>query len=185
VHLWAIVFSTNNAAVAAKAKIDGGTDFATVANTIAGETNGGDRGWMPLGVLDTQLGPTVEALQVGKCSDPVTYQQSSSSAGSDTTTSYILLKVSEKSDAMQMTDDQLNMLKNRALYDWLNKQMSSAKITFHGLNGSTQLDSQTLTWLNYQAQKLIQKRPSEAATTTATTSTSVPSTTTTSSTSAK
>ena len=159
VHLWGMIFGSQDAALAAKAKVDGGSDFATVA-TAAGQTNHGDKGWMPLGVVDAQLQAAAAKLEIGKCSDPVSYVQTTSGASSGTVTNYVLLMVSEKSDAMQVTDAQMNTLKNKALLDWLNTQASTAKITFHGLHGSTTLDTQTLTWLNNQVQKLVNKRRS-------------------------
>ena len=171
VHLWAIPFNSNSAALAAKVKIDGGTDFATVANTIAGQTNGGDQGWLPLAVLPLDLETAAAKLEVGKCSDPITYTQSSSGT---TTTSYVLLMISEKSDSMAVTAGQLAVLKNNALNNWLNLQLQTTTVTLHNRNGTTvdgitgSLDNTTLTWLNYQAQKLASKRPSSTETTTTT-----------------
>ena len=181
VHLWAIGFNTNSAALAGKAKIDGGTDFSVVANTIAGQTNGGDLGWLPIAVLPAELETAASTLDVGKCSAPVAYSQSSSTSSSGKTTSYVLLVISEKSDSMPVTADQLSTLKNNALGNWLNAQLQTIKVTLHDKNGvttnavNTTLDNSTLTWLNYQAQKLASKRPSvTSTTTTSTTSTTVP-----------
>ena len=179
VHLWAIPFNSQSAALAAKVKIDGGTEFSTVANTIAGQTNGGDQGWLPLSVLPSALNTAASTLEVGKCSDPIAYTQSSSSSSSGTT-SYVLLLISEKSDSMPVTPSQLSVLKNNTLNNWLNLQLQSTTITLHNRNGTPvngitgTLDNTTLTWLNYQAQKLSSKRPSstETTTTTPTTTTS-------------
>ena len=191
VHLWAIAFNSNSAALAAKAKIDGGTDFATVANTIAGQTNGGDQGWLPIAVLPASLETAASTLDVGKCSDPITYSPSSTSGS--TTTSYVLLMISEKSDAMAITADQLSILKNNSLNNWLNQQLQTTKVTLHNKNGTTAdgitgtLDNTTLTWLDYQQKKLASKRPTSTQTTTTpttttqvttTSNTAVPSTTT-------
>ncbi len=168
VHLWAIVYGSNSTALVAKAKIDGGADFVTLA-VAAGQTNSGDQGWIPLAILPTDLRTAASTLEVGKCSDPVSYVQSSSTSSSGTTTSYFLLMISEKSDAMPITADQLTILKNNALTNWLNTQASATKVTFHGLRGSTTLDTQTSTWLNYHVQKLAKKRPSTEVTTPTTT----------------
>ena len=178
VHLWAIPFNSQSAALAAKAKIDSGTEFATVANTIAGLTNGGDQGWLPLAVLPSALNTAASSLAVGVCSDPVTYTQSSTSSSGST--SYVLLLISEKSDSMPVTPSQLAVLKNNTLNNWLNQQLQDTTITLHDRNGTTvngltgTVDDTTLTWLNYQAQKLSSKRPSstETSTTTPTTTTS-------------
>ena len=172
VHLWAIPFNSQSAALAAKAKIDSGTEFATVANTIAGLTNGGDQGWLPLAVLPSALNTAASSLAVGVCSDPVAYTQSSTSSSGST--SYVLLLISEKSDSMPVTPSQLAVLKNNTLNNWLNQQLTDTTITLHNLNGTTvngltgTVDDATLTWLNDQAQKLSSKRPSGTETTTTT-----------------
>jgi parvulin-like peptidyl-prolyl isomerase len=161
VHLWAIVVASNDAAVQAKAKIDGGEDFAAVAANVSldstATTSGGDQGWVPPDVLDSQLSTQAATLDVGKCSDPITYTQQSSTSSTGTVTNYVLLFVSEKSDAMEMTTDQLTVLKNKALLNWLNEQSANTTVTYHGLNGSTTLDAQTTSWLQLQAQKLTSR----------------------------
>jgi hypothetical protein len=47
-HVYGMYFNSNAAAVAAKADINSLADFNTIANKDAGQTNGGDLGWMPL-----------------------------------------------------------------------------------------------------------------------------------------
>jgi len=181
VHLWAIILSTNDAAVAAKARIDAGESFSAVASDVSidatSKANGGDLGWMPPDILSTQLSSTADSLDIGKCSDPVTYVQQDSSSSTGTTTTYVLMMVTEKSAAMQATDDQVTLLKNKAMSDWLNTQAQTTTVTFHGLNGSTTLDSQTSAWISYQVQKLIKKRPSTPSTATETTASSTTTTT--------
>jgi parvulin-like peptidyl-prolyl isomerase len=161
VHLWAMKFNSNSAALTAKARIDSGTDFATVANTLGGQTNGGDMGWTITSFLPTEISSGISKLDIGKVSDPVAYSTSSTSTASGKVTYYYLLKVTEKDDAKQLSDDEITAVKSQVLYNWLTKELSAAKITIHGLNGSTTLDAQTSTWLNYQAQKLMKKRPTE------------------------
>jgi hypothetical protein len=174
VHLWVMVLSTQDAAAAAKARIDAGEVWDVVANDTMGTTTGGDYGWTPPGIFDSQLEPTISALDVGTYSDPIAYTYSDSSSSTGATTRYVLLMVSEKSDAMEMTDNQFATLKNNKLNEWLDTQSSTVTITFHGLDGSTTLDSVTSTWLNSEVQKLLTKRPSTTttpATTTAATTT--------------
>ena len=93
-HVWAMYFNSNAAAVTAKAKVTSLSDFNTVANTNAGQTNGGDLDWMPLAVLPLQLETVAANLAPNTCSDPITYQTGSSIDGSLTTT-YWLLWLSE------------------------------------------------------------------------------------------
>jgi hypothetical protein len=188
VHLWWMVFSSNDAATAVKTKVDGGTDFATIAadSTTAGWVNGGDQGWMPLGIINAQLESAVAGLDVGKCSAPVSVVQSSDTTGSDLTTRYVLLWISEKSDSMKLTSDQITTLKNQALSNWETTEQGKEKITVHGLNGATSLDSATLTWINSKVNKMVNALPkvTPATTSVTTTPTSATSTTTTQTTTA-
>lgn len=177
VHLWAMVFNSNTAALTAKAKLDGGADFATVANTLGQQTNGGDQGWAVTAMLPNEITTAISKLDIGKVSDPVAYTQSSTSTSSGNVTSYLLVKITEKDDNRTLSDDEVTMAKQQVLYNWLTKQLSAATIVIHGLKGSTTMDSQTSSWLNYQAQELLKKRPSETSTTGLTTATTAVTTT--------
>jgi len=88
------------------------------------------------------------------------------------TTSFFLFMVTEKSAAKEVTDAQLTMLKNKAMSDWLQNQISTTQVTVYLRNGKgTALDTETTAWINYEVQKLIKKRPSTTTTETATTTT--------------
>jgi hypothetical protein len=63
------------------------------------------------------------------------------------------MMVAEKSASMEISEDHLNVLKSKALTEWLNEQMSIKKIEFHGLSGGG-FDSETNAWLLYQVQRL-------------------------------
>jgi parvulin-like peptidyl-prolyl isomerase len=178
VNYGAILFSTQSAATAAKAKIDSGADFgATVTAATAAGLNAFDQVWSPYAAIDPQLSAAAQALAVGKCSEPITYQQSSGTASSATTTGYVLLMVHEVKDDVPVTDAQKTILKGNALSNWLSVQIKTATVVIHELNGvkangiTESMDSATLTYLNYQVQKLVNKRPTVTSTTTATTTT--------------
>jgi hypothetical protein len=183
VNYGAILYSTQSAATAAKAKIDGGADFGAIvtAATAVGQS-AFDQAWEPYAAIDPQLATAAQALEVGKCSDPITYQQSSSTASSGIITGYVLLMVHEVKDNVPVTDAQKNILKNNGLSNWLTQQLKTATVTLHELNGVTadvltqSMDSATLTYLNYQVQKLVSKRPSVTSTETTTTPTTTTST---------
>jgi hypothetical protein len=169
-HVWAMYFNSNAAAVTAKAKVTSLSDFNTVANTNAGQTNGGDLDWMPLAVLPLQLETVAANLALNTCSDPITYQTGSSIDGSLTTT-YWLLWLSDESDSMAVTPGQLTQLQNNSLDNWLNSQAQSVTITLHDRNGTVinantgTLDNDTLTWLNYEIQKYLKRIPTQTTTT--------------------
>ncbi len=177
----AILYSTQSAAAAAKVKIDGGADFgATVTAAKALGQSAFDQAWEPYAAIDPQLTTAAQSLEVGKCSDPITYQQSSSIAGGATTTGYVLLMVHEVKDDVPVTDAQKNILKNNGLGNWLNVQLKTATVTIYELDGTpvdgitSSMDNATLTYLNFQVQKLVSKRPSSTETTTTTTTTTTP-----------
>jgi hypothetical protein len=176
-HVWAINFPTQSAAAAAKTKLDSGTDFGTIA-TAQGYTNNGDQGFWPLAALPAQLADTVQTIDLNKVSDPITFTQASSTTAGATTTSYVLLKVTETKDNMTITDVQKTTLKNNALLNWLSNQLTGYSITIHDLNGVTAtgstatFDTLTLSYLNSEASKIIAKLPVSTETTdTATTTT--------------
>lgn len=176
VNYGAILYSTQSAATAAKAKIDGGADFGTTVTAAAAAGQSAfDQAWEPYAAIDPQLAAAAQALEVGTCSDPITYQQSSSTASSGTVTGYVLLMVHEVKDNVPVTDDQKTILKNNGLSNWLTEQLKTATVVIHELNGVTvdgltqSMDNATLTWLSDQAQKLVSKRPSVTSTETTTT----------------
>ena len=185
-HVWAMYFNSSAAAVTAKAKVTTLSDFNTVANTNAGQTNGGDLGWMPLAVLPIQLEAVAKNLAVGACSDPVTYQSGSSLDGSLKTT-YWLLWLSEESDSMAVTPSQLSALQGNSVDNWLNNKAQAVTITLHDRNGTAvnantgTLDNDTLAWLNLEIQKYLKRLPSQTTTTSlnTTTTTTTPAVTTT------
>jgi hypothetical protein len=183
-HVWAMYFNSNAAAVAAQAKVTSLSDFNTVANTNAGQTNGGDLNWMPLAVLPLQLETVAVNLALNTCSDPITYQSGSSIDGSLTTT-YWLLWLSDESDSMAVTPGQLTQLQNNSLDNWLNKQAQSITISLHDRNGTIidantgTLDNDTLSWLNYEIQKYLKRIPSQTTSTSVVTTTTTPAATTT------
>jgi parvulin-like peptidyl-prolyl isomerase len=176
IHLWALMVSSEDAALKAKARIDGGESFSDVAKDVSLATtakdDGGDQGWVPVDLLEYTLGSQVSeaasGLDIGKVSDPVPLVQQSSVSSTGYITRYLLLYVSEKAASRAMTDDQINIMEQKALSDWLTEQESTMKIAFHGLNGATTLDSQTQAWIDLQVQRLLKKLPSETSTVAAT-----------------
>jgi hypothetical protein len=141
---------------------------------------------MPLAVLPIQLETAAVNLALDTCSSPVTYQSGSSLDGTLNIT-YWLLWLDAENDSMPVTSSQLTQLQNNSLDNWLNTQAQNITITLHDRNGTLvnantgTLDNDTLTWLNYQIQKLLKKLPSETTTSslTSTTTTAITTTTTT------
>jgi len=156
IHLNYIVVKTYEEAEAAKARIDGGEDFAVIAKELSIDTTsaekGGDVGWTPVELLQSNIKSSIVDLEIGVCSIPIALESST-----DTTTvdaaSYALVLISEKTEAMEATEDQLQGLRDYAFDQWMLQYQSSKTITFHGINNQY-LDSETFSWISYQVDRL-------------------------------
>jgi hypothetical protein len=174
-HLWSIIVATYDEAVAVKQRADDGEDFKILAKELSIDTstkdNGGEMGWVPFDVLDTQFANIVSSLDIGVCSDPVMVSQPdpSSTDPSAQNPPYVLFMVSEKDVAREVTDDQLQILKGKALQEWLNNEMNTKTIEFHGLHGVGGYDSETEAWLSYQLQRMTKAIQGSTSTSTDTT----------------
>lgn len=159
-HLWSIVVATYDEAVAIKKRVDDGEDFKILAKELsidsATKDTGGEIGWVPFGILDTQFAGIISGLDIGKCSDPVMTGQPDPTSQDPSTQNppYVVFMVSEKDVARQLTDDQLQSFKSKALQDWLDVETGVKKIEFHGLHSTGGYDSETEAWLSYQLQRM-------------------------------
>jgi len=156
IHLNYIVVTTYEEAVAAKERIDNGEDFAVIAKELSIDTtsaeNGGDVGWTPVELLQSNIKSNISDLEIGVCSIPIALESSTDTTTTDAA-SYALILISEKTDAMDATEDQLQGLRDYAFDQWLLSFQSSKDITFHGINNQY-LDSETFSWISYQVERL-------------------------------
>jgi len=176
VHVWAMFFSTMDAANQASNRLAAGESFSAVVASANNSSTGGDYGWMPYGLLDSQLETTLESLEPGVYSNPLIYYQLDSSTGSYSA-SYVIMMISEKTPSMALTDSQYTSLQSTEMSDWLNTQTAKYKVTIKGLHGATSLDTATTTYINTKAQELIKERAAKATTTSTTTTSSTTTTT--------
>jgi len=175
VHLWDIVVSDETTATDIKQRIDNGEDFSTIAKELSIDSNtsaqGGDMGWVPLKILDSNLEYVAGKADIGIVTYPVqlsTATQSSSSSSGDTEPFYLLM-VTEKATARVVDNpDYITALKARLLQDWLSTQMSSKDntITLHGRGIHGGYDSTTNAWILYQIERLKRSRGIKDTTTT-------------------
>lgn len=170
VHLYDILLANQTTATDVKKRIEEGEDFMTIASEVSLDSTkekGGDMGWIPTHVLDSSLEYTVSNLDIGVVSNPVqtsASQQQSQSSGEEQP--YLLLMVTEKAVAREVDAKYMDALKNRAMQDWINAQMSSQKIALLGRGASGGYDSETEAWLQYQIEKLKKSRGIKETTTT-------------------
>ena len=175
VHLYDILLSDSTTAIDIMNRINNGEDFQTIAKEQSQDTNtagkGGDLGWVPLKVLDSNLEFTAANLEIGKVSSPVqlsTAIQSSSSSGQSDQT-YYLLMVTAKAESREIDPQYFTTLQLRLLEDWLDTTTGSQKVQLKGKGALGGYDSQSEAWLQYEIEKLKASRGITETTTTTTT----------------
>ena len=173
VHLWDIVVADQTTAADIKQRIDNGEDFATIAKELSIDSNtsaqGGDMGWVPLKILDSNLEYTANKADIGIVSYPVQLSSAMQQSDSGSTQPFYLLMVTEKATARAVDNpDFISVLKGRLLQDWLDTQMASKdnKIELHGRGISGGYDSTTNAWILYQIERLKRSRGIKDTTTT-------------------
>jgi|WetSurMetagenome_2_1015567.scaffolds.fasta_scaffold134735_1 foldase protein PrsA len=142
VHLHAIVLNTTNSAEQAKARLEAGESFASVAQAMSLDTSskdaGGDWGWVPQGIL-TNFDDTIFSLEVGQASKILGDSSSS-------TTYYYIFMVSEKDPARAMDENVKLTLGYNVFLSWLEGQMEEHEIEYP-------MSSDTRAWVTWQLAK--------------------------------
>jgi len=108
-----------------------------------------DIGWLPRGILPFGFDGVVFNLNIGDVSEPLSYV-------SDPTSEeiyYYLFMVSEKAAARQIDEEPLQILRGKALDDWLSEEIKSDKheIGWHGLKNG--FDDYTYRWIQLELAK--------------------------------
>lgn len=110
-HARHILVATEDEAKAAKAKIEGGEDFAAVAAEVSTDTgtaqDGGDLGWFPQGAMITEFDKAAFSQEIGKISDPIQTQYG-----------WHLVEVLAREDR-ELDQTSLNRAKSVAYSKWL------------------------------------------------------------------
>jgi len=152
VHLHIILFETYEDAEKIRARWEAGEDFADLAREASvdelSREKGGDFGWLPRGVMESNFDYVAFSLSPGDVSEALPYVSEPSS----TQVLYYLLMVSEKADARELDEDSLQRLRDRVLEDWLTIEMQFHEIGWHGLNNG--FDSYTDAWIRLQLEKM-------------------------------
>jgi len=121
VHIQAILLGSEEEAQEIRARLEAGEDFTTLAQELsqheATTESGGDFDWLSL--EDVAPGSVFAAwadifeLETGAISEPIRDDTEVTTGG------YWLLKVLEKEDNKQISDDDRNLLKAKALDEWV------------------------------------------------------------------
>jgi parvulin-like peptidyl-prolyl isomerase len=121
IHARYIVTSTEEAAKAIKARLDGGEDFATVATQESQDTvsqnKGGDLGWLLQGERGSQFDQVAFTLSVGQISEPI-----------QTSDGWEIIQVLERDENKPLTLEQFQQRQDEVFTQWLDDQRSSANI---------------------------------------------------------
>ena len=147
VHLHIILLETYEDAVEVRARWEAGEDFADLAREVSideqsGE-NGGEVGWFPRGVLESSLDYVAFNLDIGQVSEPQPYASEYEAEEPDY---YLLMMVSEKADARELDESNLQIVKAQALQDWLSQEAQYHEIEYN-------FNSEIYAWLNWQLTK--------------------------------
>jgi len=128
-----------------KAEHDAGEEFATLARvysvspTVA--EKGGELGWFPRGVLDSQTDRVAFGLETGEGSEPFYSGEQ-----------IVVLMVSDRVAARQIEDQSLQILRSRALQKWYAEVSSSHEVKYYGFEKG--YDSETNAWVLWQLQRM-------------------------------
>ncbi len=146
VHLHIIPFETYEDAEKIRARWEAGEDFADLAREASvdelSREKGGDFGWLPRGVMESNFDYVAFSLSPGDVSEPQLY----TSESQPDEESYYLLMVSEKADARELDEDSLQRLRDRVLEGWLSEETKLHEINFN-------FNSEIYAWLNWQLSK--------------------------------
>jgi hypothetical protein len=119
-----IQISTEEEALAAKARVDSGEDFASVAREVSidpgAADTGGDMGWFATGQLATRYGEVVEDEAFGaEIGVPAVIQSNES---------FYVMQVVERDENGPLPEEVLSVQRNSALVDWLAVRRESSEI---------------------------------------------------------
>ena len=144
VHLNVIVLGSSADADKAKARLDKGESFATVAKQVSldaqTKATGGDAGWVPKGLLPYD--DTIFQLEVGQVSSPVMTNSSD-----PTNSQYLLFMVSEKDPERAIDANMKAQMEQTAFYYWINQEMQNHKISY-------ELTASDQAWIDWQLAKV-------------------------------
>ena len=118
-HVYAILLGSEEETWQVKEKIETGGDIAALAKELSqhGESkeSGGDLGWVSPGMVSSAFEEFVfnSEVEVGKLSEPVRDEETTTRGG------YWLVKVLGKDDNREVGEDDRDLLKGKALEDWM------------------------------------------------------------------
>jgi len=121
VHVHVILLDTEEQANSTLERLNNGEDFAALALELSLDENskqyGGDWGWVPRGILDSTIDEVAFNLEIGNVSQPIV-----------TSTGYLVIKVSDKAESMEIPNEYREELTTNAANKWLQEQRDASLI---------------------------------------------------------
>ena len=158
VHLYSLFLDTQEEAEEARARWEAGEDFIELAIEITNDEftreNGGELGWFPQGVMTPQFDYEAFNMAAGNVSQPIPLftPEDDQSVGQDRSImGWALFWVRDRVPARELDETSIEVLRGKALEDWLGVEITRHEIKYFGLEGS--FDSQTYAWINWQLAK--------------------------------
>jgi parvulin-like peptidyl-prolyl isomerase len=147
VHLYAITQGAIDEAAAVKARLDAGEDFFLLARELNRDetlrAKGGDLGWHVRGALAPNLARIAfDDLAVGEASEPLGLGDRN----------FAILTVVERAAAREIQPEALEVIKAKALDEWLAREFDRHHVEYHGFNNG--YDSETDAWVKWQLEKM-------------------------------
>jgi len=118
-HVQAILLGSQEEAQQVKSRLEAGEDFATLAEELSqhgySRESGGDLDWLTEGMMSPAFDEFVfnTGLELETLSEPIRDDEFVTEGG------YWLIKVVDKDDNKEISDDDSDLLKTKALNDWV------------------------------------------------------------------
>ena len=133
VHVYAIMVDNEGNATLVEDKLKNGGNFSALAAEYSTDNttkaNGGDLGWLPQGILISELDQAAFSLTIGNVSEPILASNGY----------YYIIKVTEIEENRPVEDQYREQLAYTAFSNWFTAQMDSTKIV-------TYLNQSKATW---------------------------------------
>jgi foldase protein PrsA len=121
VYLYVIKVDNEGNATEVEKRLQNGEDFATLAAEVSTDETtkqyGGNLGWMPQGVLISELDQAAFSLAAGNVSEPIV-----------STNGYYIIKVSEIDENRVIDDQYREILASNAFTNWFKEQRNIVEI---------------------------------------------------------
>ncbi len=158
VHLYGLFVETEKEAEEARARWAAGEEFIDLAVELAPDeetaASGGEMGWFPRGVMTAQFEYEAFNLTAGNVSQPIPIfspDTDLTSGREPTVLGWSLFWVKERTEARELDEASLQVIKSQALENWLISEMANHEVKYYGLKNS--FDSETYAWINWQLSK--------------------------------